>query len=73
MAVHCTDNRFRKSQPYALLDLKAPDGAADVPSSVRQTATSEDVVIDWSLDEVTPEYFAELGALQRSSSQIGAL
>jgi len=51
---------FSKSQPYALLDLKAPESAALVPAIVRQTATSEDVVIDWALDEVTPQYFAEI-------------
>jgi superfamily II DNA or RNA helicase len=69
VAVHCTNNRFRKSQPYALLDLKAPETAADVPAAVRQTATSEDVVIDWSLDEVTPEYFAEIN--ERRSRELG--
>src|SRR4029077_15183755 len=45
VAVHCTENRFRKSQPYALLDLKAPETPVDVPSAVRQRATNEDVVI----------------------------
>jgi Protein NO VEIN, C-terminal len=60
LAIHSTDSRFRKSQPYALLDLKAHETAADVPPGVRQRATAEDVVIDWSLDEVTPEYFAEI-------------
>src|SRR5262249_56035658 len=69
VAVHCTEGRFRKSQPYALLDLKAPESAADVPAAVRQTATSEDVVIDWSLDEVTPEYFAEIN--DRRSRELG--
>jgi superfamily II DNA or RNA helicase len=60
VAVHRDQARFRKSQPYALLDLKAPEGAVDVPATARQTATNDDVVIDWSLDEVTPEYFAEI-------------
>jgi hypothetical protein len=60
VAVHCTENRFKKTQPYALLDLKAPESVVEVPAEVRQTATSEDVVIDWSLEEVTPEYFAEI-------------
>lgn len=69
VAVHCTDNHFRKSQPYALLDLKAPETPADVPALVRQTATSEDVVIDRSLDEVTPEYFAEIN--ERRSRELG--
>ncbi|MFI5457785.1 MAG: DEAD/DEAH box helicase, partial [Isosphaerales bacterium] len=69
VAVHCTDNRFRKSQPYALLDLKAPENPTEVPSLVRQTATSEDVVIDWSLDQVTPEYFAEIN--ERRGRELG--
>lgn len=69
VAVHCTDSHFRKSQPYALLDLKAPENAADVPAPVRQTATSEDVVINWSLDAVTPEYFAEIN--ERRSRELG--
>jgi len=69
VAVHCTDNRFRKSQPYALLDLKAPESAADVPLDVRETATSEDAVIDWSLDQVTPEYFAEIN--ERRGRELG--
>ena len=52
-------DRFRKSQPYALLDLKGPETPRRTyPPTVRQTATNEDAVIDWSLDEVTPEYFA---------------
>ena len=45
------------------------ESAADVPADVRQTATSEDVVIDWSLEEVTPEYFAEIN--ERRSSELG--
>jgi superfamily II DNA or RNA helicase len=60
LAIHSTENRFRKTQPYALLDLKAPEASVQVPPAVRQCATAEDVVIDWSLDEVTPEYFAEI-------------
>src|SRR5262249_38597356 len=31
VAVHCTDGRYRKSQPYALLDMKTPETKADVP------------------------------------------
>jgi hypothetical protein len=69
VAVHCTDNRFRKSQPYALLDLKAPESAVEVSAAVRQTATSQDMVIDWSLDEVTPEYFAEIN--ERRKRELG--
>ncbi len=60
LAIHSTENRFRKSQPYALLDLKAPETPVQVAPIVRERATAEDVVIDWSLDEVTPEYFAEI-------------
>src|SRR5439155_25602065 len=69
VAVHCTENRFRKSQPYALLDLKAPESAVEVPPVVRQTAINEDTVIDWSLEEVTPEYFAEIN--ERRSRELG--
>lgn len=69
VAVHFSDNRFRKSQPYALLDLKTPENIAEVRAEVRQTATSEDLVIDWSLDEVTPEYFAEIN--ERRSRELG--
>jgi superfamily II DNA or RNA helicase len=69
VAVHCTDNRFRKSQPYALLDLKPPDTAVEVAPTVRQVATNEDIVIDWSLDSVTPEYFAEIN--DRRSRELG--
>src|SRR5262249_21592301 len=58
-----------KSQPYALLDLKAPENAADVPQAVRQTATNQDAVIDWSLDELTPDYFAEIQ--ERRSRELG--
>jgi hypothetical protein len=58
-----------KCQPFALLDLKAPERTADVPAHVRQTAISEDVVIDWSLDEVTPEYFAEVN--ERRGRELG--
>jgi hypothetical protein len=59
-AIHLTGERFRKSQPYALLDLKTPEGGPDVAKAVRQAATDEDLVINWSLDEVTPEYFGEI-------------
>ena len=53
-AIHHTHDTYRKSQPYALLDLKSPEGDVDVAADVRQSATAEDQVIDWSLDEVTP-------------------
>ena len=59
-AIHLTGEEFTKSQPYALLDHKTPEGPFDVPQPVRQTATDEDQIIDWSLDEVTPEYFGEI-------------
>jgi hypothetical protein len=69
LAIHCTGAKFRKSQPYALLDLKAPDDGADVAGPVRERATNEDTVIDWSLDEVTPEYFQEIN--ERRSRELG--
>ena len=50
----------RKSQPYALLDLKAPESAVAVPREVRETAANEDEIIDWSLEAVTPDYFGEI-------------
>ncbi|MBI2806091.1 MAG: DUF3883 domain-containing protein [Planctomycetes bacterium] len=59
-AIHLTADRFRKSQPYALLDLKTPDAEPKVPEEVRQTATDEDHTIEWSLEEVTPAYFGEI-------------
>ena len=31
-----------------------------VPQKVRETATNEDEIIDWSLEAVTPEYFGEI-------------
>ena len=69
LAIHSTGEKLRKSQPYALLDLKAPDSLADVPQPVRGTATNEDAVIDWSLDHVTPEYFAEIN--ERRGRELG--
>ena len=69
LAIHGTGEKLRKSQPYALLDLKAPDAAADVQSNTRKRATDEDVVIDWSLDHVTPEYFAEIN--ERRGRELG--
>ena len=51
-AVHLTAGRFRKSQPYALLDLKAPECLPALPDDLKAGATTEDRVIDWSLDEV---------------------
>ena len=37
IAIHGTGDRFRKSQPYALLDLKAPEGG---PMSPRRLGNS---------------------------------
>ena len=59
-AIHRTGDIYRKSQPYALLDLKPPEGGVACPAAVRQAATDEDHIIDWSLDEVTPSYFGEI-------------
>lgn len=59
-AIHKTGDNYHKSQPYALLDLKTPDGNVTCQQSVRQAATDEDQIIDWSLDEVTPVYFGEI-------------
>jgi hypothetical protein len=69
VAVHCTEGRFRKSQPYALLDLKSPDSVAEVPAPTREVATGEDAVINWSLEGVTPDYFAEID--ERRGRELG--
>jgi superfamily II DNA or RNA helicase len=68
-ALHLSGGAFRKSQPYALLDLKPPDGEPALPPPVRQSATDADSVINWSLDEVTPEYFGEIQA--RRTRELG--
>ncbi len=60
VAVHRTGDEYRKSQPYALLDLKPEEAPVGLANEIRQTAANEDVVIDWSLDSVTPEYFQEI-------------
>jgi len=60
---------FSKSMPYALLDLKPPEGDVACPAPVRQAATDEDQIIDWSLDEVTPGYFGEIEA--RRQKELG--
>jgi hypothetical protein len=65
-AIHHTRDTYRKSQPYALLDLKSPEGGVDVAADVRQSATAEDQVIDWSLDAVTPSYFGEIEARRKN-------
>jgi superfamily II DNA or RNA helicase len=64
-AIHRNGETFTKSQPYALLDLKAPEGQADVTQAVREAATDEDRIIDWSVDEVTPQYFGEIEARRK--------
>jgi superfamily II DNA or RNA helicase len=69
VAVHCTGGRFRKSQPYALLDMKSSDSGIEVPGAARQVATDQDSVINWSLEGVTPEYFAEID--ERRSRELG--
>jgi superfamily II DNA or RNA helicase len=68
-ALHLTGDRFRKSQPYALLDLKPPDGHPEIVQSIREAATDQDRVINWSLDEVTPEYFGEI--TERRTKELG--
>jgi hypothetical protein len=69
-AIHQTHDTYRKSQPYALLDLKSPAGQVEVAADVRQAATAEDQVIDWSLDAVTPPYFAEIEARRQNELSI---
>jgi superfamily II DNA or RNA helicase len=69
-AIHHTRDTYRKSQPYALLDLKSPEGHVEVATDVRQFATAEDQVIDWSLDEVTPLYFGEIEARRKNELSI---
>ncbi len=68
-AIHKTGDNYRKSQPYALLDLKPAEGDVPCSADVRQTATDEDQIINWSLDEVTPGYFAEIQ--QRRQQELG--
>jgi hypothetical protein len=69
-AIHKTGDRYRKNQPYALLDLKTPEGGVDVAADVRQVATEADQVIDWSLDAVTPSYFGEIEARRKNEVSI---
>ncbi|NLE58439.1 MAG: DUF3883 domain-containing protein [Planctomycetes bacterium] len=65
-AIHRTGDSYRKSQPYALLDLKPPEGEVACPQPVREAATDEDRIIEWSLDEVTPGYFGEIENRRRN-------
>ena len=69
-AIHKTAETYRKNQPYALLDLKTPEGGVDVAADVRQAATEEDQIIDWSLDAVTPSYFGEIEARRKNELSI---
>jgi hypothetical protein len=69
-AIHKTGETYRKNQPYALLDLKTPEGGVDVAANVRQAATEEDQIIDWSLDAVTPSYFGEIEARRKNELSI---
>jgi len=50
-----------RSQPYALLDLKAPDGDPPAaPPEVVGWTTDEDTVVNWSLDTILDPYFKEI-------------
>ena len=69
-AIHLMAGRFRKSQPYALLDLKTPEGKPDLSDEHRQTAANEDQTIDWSLEEVTPGYFNEIAQRRKKELAI---
>ena len=69
-AIHKTGNTCRKNQPYALLDLKTPEGDVAVAADVRQSATAEDEMIDWALDAVTPTYFEEIAARRKNELRI---
>ena len=59
-AVHSAAGRYRKSQPYALLDLKAPESPPALPDDLNAAAVDEDAAIEWSLDEVVAPYFGEI-------------
>jgi SNF2 family DNA or RNA helicase len=69
-AIHRTGDNYRKSQPYALLDLKPPEGTVTCPSPAREAATDQDQIIDWSLEEVTPSYFGEIEKRRRNELAI---
>jgi hypothetical protein len=69
-AIHKTGNVCRKNQPYALLDLKTPEGEVDVAADVRQSATAEDQIIDWALDAVTPSCFEEIATRRQHELRI---
>jgi hypothetical protein len=59
-AVLRTGERYRKSLPYALLNLKDPENLPNPPEPLRRAAADQDAVIDWSLDEVVAPYFTEI-------------
>ena len=59
-AVQRRDAGYRKTQPYALLDLKSPDQAPQVAADLQQGAHDEDGVIDWALDAIVAPYFQEV-------------
>lgn len=69
-AVHRTAGRYRKSQPYALLDLKAPESPPSPPDDLRREAADEDALVEWSLDEVVTPYFAEVQGRRRRELEI---
>ena len=60
VAIQHSGGSYHKTQPYALLDLKSPEGVQSVPAELRQAAVDEDTIINWSLDSITPEYFQEM-------------
>jgi superfamily II DNA or RNA helicase len=59
-AVHLSGRRYRKSQPYALLDLKAPESLPTLAHDLKTAAVDEDAAVEWSLDEVVAPYFGEI-------------
>ncbi len=64
-AVHLSGGRYRKSQPYALLDLKAPESLPVLTDDLKAAAVDEDAVVEWSLDEVVAPYFGEIEERRR--------
>jgi hypothetical protein len=64
-AVHSAAGRYRKSQPYALLDLKAPESPPALVDNLKAAALDEDAAIEWSLDEVVTPYFGEIAERRR--------
>jgi hypothetical protein len=64
-AVHHAAARYRKSQPYALLDLKAPENPPALAPELKAAAVDEDAAVEWSLDEVVAPYFGEIEERRR--------